>query len=93
MILILGVWIYNDIILMPVFRKMFPRLADKDSISKQDGEMKHGEDFETSYGSPTPTESPNAGKTEQSTATRDISNSVIGVADDRCISETVSSTL
>ena len=55
--------------------------------------MKHGEDFETSYGSPTPTESPNAGKTEQSTATRDISNSVIGVADDRCISETVSSTL
>lgn len=55
--------------------------------------MKHGEDFETSYGSPTPTESPNAGKTEQSTATRDTSNSVIGVADDRCISETVSSPL
>ena len=76
MILILGVWIYNDIILRPIFRKLFPRTTNEDS--KHDGEMKHGEDFEKSYGSPAPTKSPSAGKTEKSIASRDISNSVIG---------------
>ena len=75
MILILGVWIYNDIILRPIFRKMLPRLTNEDS--KHDEEMKHGQDFEISYGSPAPTKSPSAGKTEESIAIRDISHSVI----------------
>ena len=75
MILILGVWIYNDIILRPIFRKMLPRLTNEDS--KHDEEMKHGQDFEKSYGSPAPVKSPSAGKTEESIAIRDISHSVI----------------
>ena len=48
MILILGVWIYNDIILRPIFRNMLPRLLNE--VSKHDGETKHGQDFEESYG-------------------------------------------
>ena len=74
MILILGVWIYNDIILRPIFRKILPGLTNE--VSKHDGETKHGQDFEESYGSPSPTKSPSAGKTEEIIAIRDISKSV-----------------
>ena len=75
MILILGVWIYNDIILRPIFRKMLPGLTNE--VSKHDGETKHGQDFEESYGSPSPTKSPSARKTEEFIAIRDTTKSGI----------------
>ena len=75
MILILGVWIYNDIILRPIFRNMLPRLTNEVSI--HDGQTKHEQDFEKSCGSPAPTKSPSAGKTEECIAIRDISKYVV----------------
>ena len=54
---------------------MFPWLTIEDS--KHDGEMKHGQDFEKSCGSPAPTKSLSAGKTEESIAIWDISFFVI----------------
>ena len=47
MILILGVWIYNDIILRPFFRKVFPRLTREDPT--QDGETMNQENYDESY--------------------------------------------
>ena len=48
------------------FTKFFQSFVDKFML--YDGEMKHGQDFEKSSGSPAPTKSLSAGKTEESIA-------------------------
>ena len=71
MILTLGVWIYNDIILRPIFRKVFPRLTRDDPT--QDGEARHQENYHESYELPAPTKSTgSAEKTEESTLSLDF---------------------
>ena len=71
MILILGVWIYNDIILRPIFNKVFPRLPREDPT--QDGEKRNRENYHESYELPAPTKSTSsAEKKEESTLSLDV---------------------
>ncbi len=71
MILILGVWIYNDIILRPIFRKVFPRLTREDPT--QDGETRNQENYDESYELPAQTKSTSiAEKKEESTLSLDV---------------------
>ena len=70
MVLIIGVWIYNDIILRPIFRKMLLMLKNE--------ETKQGEDTEESYDLPSaPTKSTKSTNLQESSAIRDMSNSVM----------------
>ena len=63
MILILGVWIYNDIILRPIFKKVFPRLPREDPT--QDGEKRNRENYHESYELPAPTKSTSSADAEK----------------------------
>ena len=72
MILILGVWVYNDIFLRPIFRKMFPRSSNQDK--PQDRETNHGVSYDESYELPVATKNTNSGKTEESMTIRKMSN-------------------
>ena len=71
MILILGVWIYNEIIIRPMFRKVFPRLTREDPT--QDGETGNREHYDESYELPAQTKSTSsAEKKEESTLSLDV---------------------
>ena len=72
MILILGVWVYNDIILGPTFRKMLPRLTNQDK--PQDGDTNHGENHDESNALPAPANHTSSAKTEERMTTRAVSN-------------------
>ena len=76
MILILGVWIYNDIILRPILSKVFPRLTREGPT--QDGETRNRENCDESYELPAPTKTTiSAEKTEESTLSLDVQKIVI----------------
>ena len=66
MILIIGVWIYNDIIIRPICRKMCQRMK----IGT------HGENNEESFDLPAQTKSTSAGKTEESDLSLDVQHTV-----------------
>ena len=72
MILILGVWVYNDIIIRPIFMKMFPGLTNQDK--PQDGETNHGENYEESYELPAQAKYTSSRKTEERMTIREMSN-------------------
>ena len=67
MTLIIGVWIYNDIIIRPICRKMFPRM----NVGKD------GENHEESYDLPTQTKSTSAGKTEEGELSLDVQHTMM----------------
>ena len=66
MILIIGVWIYNDIIIRPICKKMCPRLK----IGT------HGENNEETYELPAQTKSTNTKKTEEGELSLDVQHTV-----------------
>ena len=70
--MIIGVWIYNDIILRPIFIKMFPRLTTGDAPHA--GETKNGENYEDSHELPDPTNTISAGKTKEDGLSNDFLN-------------------
>ena len=62
-ILIIGVWVYNDIIIRPICRKMIPKMKIGN----------HGENNEESYELP---KSTSAGKTEEDKLSLDVQHTV-----------------